>query len=132
MRRKNHHTHPGPYPDCVIVGAMKCGTGALRDFLMVHPHLVMARKEVHFFDKNLDKVCVVQKRNLQSGTREKGEMRRPCWQGWRWYLNTLESKTEKQRAKKENGSLLLEKTPRYFTSKWAPALLRKVSVFLSP
>ncbi len=54
---KTHYHTIGRYPDCVIVGAMKCGTGALRDFLITHPNLLMARNEIHFFDKHLNKVC---------------------------------------------------------------------------
>ncbi|XP_078000537.1 heparan sulfate glucosamine 3-O-sulfotransferase 1-like [Glandiceps talaboti] len=42
-------------PDVIIGGAKKCGTGALKTFLSYHPSLAMARREVHYFDKNYSK-----------------------------------------------------------------------------
>lgn len=40
-------------PDFFIVGAPKCGTTALDSYLKVHPHIYMARKELHFFGSDL-------------------------------------------------------------------------------
>lgn len=37
-------------PHCVIIGARKCGTRALLEFLNVHPSIQKAPDEVHFFD----------------------------------------------------------------------------------
>ncbi len=48
----------GRYPGCILIGAKKCGTGALRDFLIEHPNIIMVFREVHFFDKHLFKVSV--------------------------------------------------------------------------
>jgi hypothetical protein len=40
-------------PDFFIVGAPKCGTTAMNDFLAAHPDVFMARKELHFFGSDL-------------------------------------------------------------------------------
>ncbi len=40
-------------PDFFIVGAPKCGTSALTDYLAAHPDIFMARKEMHFFGRDL-------------------------------------------------------------------------------
>ena len=37
-------------PDVLIIGVRKAGTGALRHFLSLHPDLVVAPREKHFFD----------------------------------------------------------------------------------
>uniref|UniRef100_A0A1I8HTR5 Sulfotransfer_1 domain-containing protein n=1 Tax=Macrostomum lignano TaxID=282301 RepID=A0A1I8HTR5_9PLAT len=38
-------------PHCIIIGARKCGTRALLDFLDAHPNVAAARSEIHYFDK---------------------------------------------------------------------------------
>jgi hypothetical protein len=40
-------------PDFFIVGAPKCGTSALAEYLVAHPDIFMARKEMHFFGNDL-------------------------------------------------------------------------------
>jgi hypothetical protein len=40
-------------PDFFIVGAPKCGTTAMSDYLAGHPDVFMARKEMHFFGSDL-------------------------------------------------------------------------------
>ncbi|MFX1500829.1 MAG: sulfotransferase domain-containing protein [Promethearchaeota archaeon] len=44
-------------PDFVIIGAMKCGTSSLINYLTQHPYIKIPlfQKEVHFFDRNFDK-----------------------------------------------------------------------------
>lgn len=37
-------------PNCIIVGARKCGTRALLEFLDIHPQIRKVIDEVHFFD----------------------------------------------------------------------------------
>src|SRR6218665_1543010 len=37
-------------PDCIIVGARKCGTRALLEFLGIHPQVQRVIDELHFFD----------------------------------------------------------------------------------
>jgi hypothetical protein len=41
-------------PDFFIVGAPKCGTTALNDYLAEHPDIFVARKEMHFFGADLN------------------------------------------------------------------------------
>jgi hypothetical protein len=40
-------------PDFFIVGAPKCGTTAMNEFLAAHPDIYMAQKEMHFFGADL-------------------------------------------------------------------------------
>lgn len=40
-------------PDFFIVGAPKCGTTAMSDYLALHPDIFMGRKEMHFFGSDL-------------------------------------------------------------------------------
>jgi len=40
-------------PDFFIVGAPKCGTTAMDDYLGAHPDIFMGRKEMHFFGSDL-------------------------------------------------------------------------------
>jgi hypothetical protein len=40
-------------PNLFIVGAPKCGTTALNDYLSLHPDIFMATKELHFFGSDL-------------------------------------------------------------------------------
>ncbi|CAL1274003.1 unnamed protein product [Larinioides sclopetarius] len=37
-------------PQCIIIGARKCGTRALLEFLNLHPMIQKATEEIHFFD----------------------------------------------------------------------------------
>jgi hypothetical protein len=42
---------PRALPDALIIGAMKCGTSSLHNYLVQHPQVVPPlRKEVHYFD----------------------------------------------------------------------------------
>ena len=38
------------FPDVIVMGAKKCGTTALRNFLTFHPQIATSKGEVHFFD----------------------------------------------------------------------------------
>ncbi|KAK6983193.1 heparan sulfate glucosamine 3-O-sulfotransferase 1 [Biomphalaria glabrata] len=40
------------FPKAIIIGAGKCGTRALLEFLQMHPYVVAANSEVHFFDQD--------------------------------------------------------------------------------
>lgn len=43
-------------PDFIIIGGMKCGSTALYEYLVRHPHVrPSARKEVHYFDASYEK-----------------------------------------------------------------------------
>ncbi|XP_071489437.1 heparan sulfate glucosamine 3-O-sulfotransferase 6-like [Diadema antillarum] len=39
------------FPQAIIIGVKKGGTRALLDFISLHPNVVVAKKEVHFFDR---------------------------------------------------------------------------------
>ena len=39
-------------PDFIVIGARKCGTRALLSMINIHPHVVTAGPEVHYFDKD--------------------------------------------------------------------------------
>src|SRR5665647_751711 len=40
-------------PDFFIVGAPKCGTTAMNNYLAQHPDVFMAQKEIHYFGSDL-------------------------------------------------------------------------------
>lgn len=44
-------------PDFFIVGAPKCGTRSLHEYLKQHPDIFMGRRERHYFGKDLDFVA---------------------------------------------------------------------------
>ncbi len=46
----------GRYPDTVVVGVKKCGTGFLHKLLSTNPSIAIAKREVHFFDHHLHQV----------------------------------------------------------------------------
>jgi hypothetical protein len=48
--------HPRALPGAVILGAQKCGTSSLHNYLTRHPGVIRPlRKEVHYFDLNYDR-----------------------------------------------------------------------------
>ncbi|KAK3731750.1 hypothetical protein RRG08_035419 [Elysia crispata] len=40
------------FPKALIVGTGKCGTRALIDYLNMHPYVTIAKREMHFFDRD--------------------------------------------------------------------------------
>ena len=40
-------------PSALLVGAKKCGTGAIKNFLKHHPDVYFLEREAHFFGKPL-------------------------------------------------------------------------------
>jgi Sulfotransferase domain. len=47
---------PHALPDAMIIGAMKCGTSSLHNYLTQHPGVIdPLRKEVHYFDVNYER-----------------------------------------------------------------------------
>ena len=38
-------------PDAIVFGIRKAGTRAILEFLRVHPQVVAAKRELHFFDR---------------------------------------------------------------------------------
>jgi hypothetical protein len=47
------HQGANNVPDFFIIGAPKCGTTAMTDYLAHHPDIFMARKEMHYFGSDL-------------------------------------------------------------------------------
>lgn len=48
-------------PNFFIIGAPKCGTTALSQYLREHPHIYMSEpKEPHYFDRDFAQYCVVE------------------------------------------------------------------------
>jgi Sulfotransferase domain len=52
-------------PDFFIVGAPKCGTSAMHQYLAAHPEIYMAKKEMHTFGGDLRFSPLFYRRNLQ-------------------------------------------------------------------
>lgn len=72
--------------NCIIIGARKCGTRALLEFLNLHPDIRTARQETHYFDQDqiYDK-------------------------GVEWYRNQMPYSGSGR-------TVIIEKTPGYFVS----------------
>ncbi|XP_072170432.1 heparan sulfate glucosamine 3-O-sulfotransferase 5-like [Diadema setosum] len=43
------------FPQAIVIGVRKCGTRALLEMLRMHPSIVAANPEIHFFDDNYSK-----------------------------------------------------------------------------
>ncbi|QGQ44715.1 sulfotransferase domain-containing protein [Metabacillus sediminilitoris] len=62
----------GDFPDFLIIGAQKCGTTSLYNYLIKHPEILEAsRKEIHFFDNNYNKGIEWYKKQFPLETRRK-------------------------------------------------------------
>ena len=78
-----------PRPDFLIVGAPKCGTTALHDFLDQHPHLHLPKKEFHHFGKDLrpaDYVGDHWDREVYEALFDEAEDGQLCGESSVWYL----------------------------------------------
>jgi hypothetical protein len=53
-------------PDVFLVGGPRCGTTAMTHYLATHPDIYMARKEMHFFGKDLHFGPRFYRRNLEA------------------------------------------------------------------
>ena len=76
------------HPDFFIIGAPKCGTTALAEYLSLHPDIFMARKEMHHFGHDLRFGGQIYRRNRRDYLQEFG-----AWNGQArageasvWYL----------------------------------------------
>ena len=55
-QRAAQAAHLGAWPDFIIIGAQRCGTTSLYDYLSQHPSIQPAlRKEIHYFDNHFDR-----------------------------------------------------------------------------
>ena len=73
---KNQKKHQTTLPNCIIIGAMKCGTTSLHHDLNLHPEIFMSReKELHFFveGKNWYKGFAWYQSHFQSQAKIRGE-----------------------------------------------------------
>jgi len=58
----------GLLPDFLIIGAQRCGTTSLYEYLNSHPNVIPAsQKEIHFFDYNFNKGISWYKSQFRSG-----------------------------------------------------------------
>ena len=55
----NATIHRGKYkrrmPQCLIIGALRAGTDALKTFLNIHPHIVVSDSETRFWSRNFNR-----------------------------------------------------------------------------
>lgn len=96
---------PRALPDFIIVGAQKGGTTSLYKYLEQHPQVLKAsRKEVHFFDENVDR-------------------------GVRWYRSHFPSRRElEQRADKLGKSVITGEASPYYI--FHPHAVRRLAALL--
>ncbi len=85
------------YPDVIIAGAKKCGTGALIKMLGQLPRVAASSREQHFLDQNFH-------------------------MGWHFYSDSL-----LRTSNWEPGKVLMEKTPSYFIHPEVPRRIDLVS-----
>ena len=78
------------YPDAIIIGVRKGGTRALLNMLNIHPKVMAAKGEVHFFDRD---------ENYKRGAR--------------WYVSRMP-------IPRSRDVKLIEKTPAYFVTPSVP------------
>ncbi len=83
-------------PDFIIIGVRKGGTRALIDLLNLHPKIVSAKGEVHFFD--------------QKNTTYENK-------GMSWYISRMPVSTLDK--------MVVEKTPNYFVTPYVPERIAK-------
>lgn len=81
-------------PHCIIIGARKCGTRALLEFLDIHPQIIKVTNEIHFFDDE-------NKYNL----------------GLEWYRKQMPITNTSSSLPK---TIVIEKTPAYFVTESVP------------
>src|SRR5215472_18741131 len=83
-------------PDFFIVGAPRCGTTAMGQFLSAHPDIFMARKEMHFFGRDLRFGRRFYRRNLDAYLSEftGAESRKRAGEASVWYLSSRTAAAE--------------------------------------
>jgi len=100
-------------PDFFIVGAPKCGTSALTEYLAAHPDIYMARKEMHFFGADLQFGPQFYRRSPQAYLAEfdarDGQLR--AGEASVWYLFSREAAAEIKAFNSEARILLMLREP---------------------
>ena len=84
-------------PNCIIIGARKCGTRALLEFLDTHPRIRKVTDELHFFDDDARYAL-----------------------GLGWYRQQMPPSVE-------GADVVIEKTPAYFVTEAAPERLHAMN-----
>src|SRR5271165_4331492 len=90
------HSSAKQKPDVFIVGAPKCGTSAMDQYLAAHPQVFMAQKEMHGFGADLRFGAQFYRRDLAAYLDEfasrKGEIR--AGEASVWYLFSKQAAAE--------------------------------------
>jgi hypothetical protein len=97
-------------PNFFIVGAPKCGTTALNDYLSMHPDIFMATKELHYFGSDLKVASRPSEaeylKNFESATNEK-----VVGEASVWYLFSKTAASEIKRFSPEANILIMLRDP---------------------
>merc|ERR1719277_2985642 len=95
-------------PDAIVFGIRKGGTRAILEFLRVHPQVVAAKRELHFFDRRENYY-----KNYDSTRKDDNyEV------NYDWYKSRMQPSRKNQ--------VSMEKTPRYFIVNRAPRLIKQM------
>jgi hypothetical protein len=81
-------------PSCLVIGVRKGGTRALLDSMALHPQVRAARRELHFFDRNITYQLL----------------------GEAWYREQIPPSLPSQ--------VVIEKSPSYFTNPLVPGRVK--------
>ena len=110
---RGEFSHSEKRPDFFIVGAPKCGTTALAQYLARHPDIYMPQKEMHFFGSDLDFKRQFYRRDLKSYLAEFNR-----WNGQSrtgeasvWYLFSRQAAAEIKAFNPEASIIILLREP---------------------
>lgn len=90
------HSFASERPDVFIVGAPKCGTSAMHQYLAAHPDIYMAKKEMHTFGGDLRFGPQFYRRNLHEYLAEFAarQGQRRAGEASVWYLFSTQAAAE--------------------------------------
>jgi hypothetical protein len=80
-------------PNFFIVGAPKCGTTAMNDYLAQHPDIFMAKKEIHYFGSDLKTRLKISEAEYMKNFRQAGN-KKIIGEASVWYLFSKTAATE--------------------------------------
>jgi Sulfotransferase domain len=80
-------------PNFFIVGAPKCGTTAMNDYLAQHPDIFMAKKEIHYFGSDLKTKLKISRQEYLKYFEKAGE-EKIIGEASVWYLFSKEAARE--------------------------------------
>jgi hypothetical protein len=100
-------------PDFFIVGAPRCGTTAMGQFLAAHPHVFMARKEMHVFGKDLQFGRRFYRRNLEAYLSEfvGADDRKRAGEASVWYLFSKTAASELKEFNPDSRIIIMLREP---------------------